>query len=62
MCKDIYVSHKLFKMFITYLMYTIVTIIKVRRVTEKKNAFKECFNGFNCSFKFTIRKVMLFCC
>jgi len=40
MCKDIYVSHKLFKMFITYLMYTIVTIIKVQRVTEKKMHLK----------------------
>jgi len=30
-------------------MYTIVTMIKVKRVAEK-NAFKECFNCFNCSF------------
>ena len=62
MCKDTYVPHKfLFQMFITYLMYTLVTIIKVKRVTEKKE-FKDCFNFFNCSFKFNIRKVMMFCC
>jgi len=52
MCKDTYVPHTfLFRMFITYLMYTLVTIIKVKMVAEK-NAFKECFNCFNCSFKY----------
>jgi len=29
---------------------------------EERIAFKECFYCFNCSFKFTVRKVMLFCC
>ena len=52
MCKDTYVPHTfLFRMLITYLMYTLVTIIKVKMVAEK-NAFKECFNCFNCSFKY----------
>jgi len=60
MCKDTYVPHEfLFRMFITYLMYTIVTIIKVNKGCREKDAFKECFNCFNCSFNFIIRKVML---
>jgi len=64
MCKDTYAAPKfLFQIFITYLKYTIFTIIKVKTVAEKKRiAFKECFNFFNCSFKLTIRKVIMFCC
>ena len=64
MCKDTYAAPKfLFQKFITYLKYTIFTIIKVKTVAEKKRiAFKECFNVFNCSFKLTIRKVIMFCC
>ena len=62
--KDTYEPPKfLFQMFITYLMYTIITIIKVKRVAEKKRiAFKDFFNFFNCIFKLTIRKVVIFCC
>ena len=59
MCTDTYVPHMfLFQMFMTYLMYIIVTIIKEKWVAEK-NAFKECFNCFNCSFKFTIMNVYI---
>ena len=39
-------------------MYTIVTMITVKRVAEK-NAFKECFNCFNCSFNLLLGKL---CC
>ena len=35
-------------------MYTIVTIIKLKRAADRKKCF-------NCSFKLTVRKVMLFC-
>jgi len=39
-------------------MYTIVTMIIVKRVADK-NAFKECFNCFNCSFNLLLGKL---CC
>ena len=62
MCKDTYERPQfLFQMCFTYLMYTLFTIIKVQPVAEKKRiAFKDCFNFFNCSFKFTFRRKNLF--